>query len=180
MNNFRKLALKMDNLFETVALLALLGVVLIVSVQVITRKLFNFVFFWSEEVTLVLLVWFSFMGMAIGFREYLHIGVDALTERLPQWFNDKLDKVIQFVNFGVGLYLLYYGWDFTVLAHESTLAATKLPNSVVYAVMPITGFMISAYSLLQLFGIDTKRHQGNEVEMVDMEVGSETESEVKK
>ncbi|MGQ7277295.1 TRAP transporter small permease subunit [Brevibacillus thermoruber] len=31
--------------------------------QVFTRKLFNFVFFWSEEVTLLLLGWLAFMGL---------------------------------------------------------------------------------------------------------------------
>ncbi|WP_416358653.1 TRAP transporter small permease subunit [Brevibacillus thermoruber] len=39
------------------------------TMQVFTRKLFNFVFFWSEEVTLLLLGWLAFMGIALGFRE---------------------------------------------------------------------------------------------------------------
>jgi TRAP-type C4-dicarboxylate transport system permease small subunit len=42
---------------------------------------------------------------------------------------------------------------------ESTLPATKLPNSALYVVMPLTGVMICAYSILQLMGIDTTRHK---------------------
>lgn len=161
----RKFARTLDAFFETFAILSLLSMILIVTMQVITRKLFNFVFFWSEEMTLLLLVWFSFMGMAIGFREELHLGIDTFTDFFPYWFNIILNKVIDASIVAFGLYLVVYGWEFTVMMNESTLAATKLPNSVLYFVMPVTGFMTSCYAMLHLFGIDTKRHKGAEVEM---------------
>ncbi|EAX48861.1 Tripartite ATP-independent periplasmic transporter, DctQ component [Thermosinus carboxydivorans Nor1] len=162
MQLLRRIALALDTALETFALLALLSMILIVTMTVFTRKLFNFVFFWSEEVTLLLLVWFAFMGMAIGFREGLHLAMDTITGLFPKWFNKGLDKLIQLSTFAFGLYLIIQGWDFTVLMHDSTLAATKLPNSTLYAVMPVTGFMVCAYSALQFFGVDTKRHQGLE------------------
>ena len=70
-----------------------------------------------------------------------------------------LDKVIHVSTFLFGLYLIVYGWSFTSLMAESTLPATKLPNSALYVVMPITGVMCCAYSALQLMGYDTKRHE---------------------
>ncbi len=165
MEALKKIALAIDTLFESVALLGLTSMILIVTMQVMTRKLLNFVFFWSEEMTLLLLVWFAFMGMAIGFREHLHLGVDSFTEFLPAKANLILDKIIGLSIFAFGVYLIWYGWDFTVMMHESTLAATKLPNSVLYVVMPVTGVMTCAYSALQVAGFDTRRHKGNEVEM---------------
>lgn len=165
MEALKKIALAIDTLFERIALLGLTSMILIVITQVMTRKLFNFVFFWSEEMTLLLLVWFAFMGMAIGFREDLHLGVDSFTAFLPDRVNRALDKIIGLSIFAFGVYLIVYGWEFTVMMHESTLAATKLPNSVLYVVMPVTGVMTCAYSALQVAGIDTKRHKGNEVEM---------------
>ncbi|HWR39522.1 MAG TPA: TRAP transporter small permease, partial [Patescibacteria group bacterium] len=161
----KKIALKVDTFFESFALIALTCMILTVALQVITRKLFNFVFFWSEEMTLLLLVWFSFMGMAVGFREDLHMGVDSFTTYLPDWFNKILDKVIDLGTLAFGLYFVAYGWDFSVLMHESTLPATKLPSSALYFVMPVTGTMTCAYALLHLFGINTKRHKGAEIEM---------------
>lgn len=165
MEALKKIALAIDTLFERIALLGLTSMILIVITQVMTRKLFNFVFFWSEEMTLLLLVWFAFMGMAIGFREDLHLGVDSFTAFLPDRVNRALDKIIGLSIFAFGVYLIVYGWEFTVMMHESTLAATKLPNSVLYVVMPVTGVMTCAYSALQVAGFDTKRHKGNEVEM---------------
>jgi TRAP-type C4-dicarboxylate transport system permease small subunit len=50
------------------------------------------------------------MGMAIGFREDLHMGMDSFTEFLPAKFNLVLDKVIGLCTFGFGLYMIIYGW----------------------------------------------------------------------
>lgn len=156
---WKRFFLAVDSFVESFCLLSMLTMVIIVSVQVVTRKLFNFVFFWSEEVTLLLLAWFAFMGIAIGCRENLHLSMDVLEGISSKKFITFLDKLIQASTFIFGVYLVIYGWEFTVLMGESTLPATKWPNSALYVVMPLTGVMICAYSLLQLMGIDTKRHK---------------------
>lgn len=156
---WKKALLAIDSFVESFCLLSMLTMVIIVSVQVVTRKLFNFVFFWSEEVTLLLLAWFAFMGIAIGCRENLHLAMDVIENFSSKKFINILDKFIEAATFIFGVYLIIYGWEFTVLMSESTLPATKLPNSALYVVMPLTGVMTCAYSLLQLMGIDTKRHK---------------------
>ncbi|MBP2636857.1 MAG: Tripartite ATP-independent periplasmic transporter, DctQ component [Firmicutes bacterium] len=172
MDLLKKIALKIDTFFESFAILALLGVIIVMFVQVLTRKFFNFVFFWSEEGILLCLVWFAFMGIAIGFREGVHMGVEALTDLLPASVNRWIDKWIDLMGLMYGLYFVVYGWEFTVLMFDSTLPATKLPNSIVYLVMPVSGLMVCAYSLLHLAGIDTKRHKGS-----DLEVGGDAEDQ---
>ncbi|CAM3617289.1 TRAP transporter small permease [Marinicrinis lubricantis] len=149
----------MDRIVEAFALLALAAMTVIVTLQVFTRKLFNFVFFWSEEITLLLLIWFSFLGIAIGFREKLHLAMDSLAKRLPQTADRILDKFISFCTLLFGGFLVFYGWDFTVLMHANRMSATEWPVSVMYAVMPITGVLIVFYSLLHLAGIRTSRHE---------------------
>lgn len=159
MSAVKRFLLAVDSFAENFCLLSILTMVIIVTIQVFTRKLFNFVFFWSEEVTLLLLAWFSFMGIAIGFREGLHLEMDLLEGFVSKRTIFYLDKLIQASTFLFGLYLIIYGWSFTSLMAESTLPATKLPNSALYVVMPITGVMCCAYSVVQLMGIDTKRHK---------------------
>ena len=73
MQSLQRVAIWIDEQIENFALLALLSMVLIVVLQVITRRVFNFVFFWSEEVTILLLGTFTYIGIAIGFREHLHL-----------------------------------------------------------------------------------------------------------
>jgi TRAP-type transport system small permease protein len=162
MNRLKKVALAIDDFIENFALVALTSMIIIVFIQVITRKVFNFVLFWSEEVTLLLMVWFSFMGIAIGFREKLHLAMDSVTKFFPKAVNRILDKIINICIFGFGLYFVVNGWAFTELMQGSTLPATKLPSSAMYVILPISGIMICIYSFLQLIGVQTERHHGIE------------------
>ena len=165
MQMLKMLLLKVDKLLEGFAILSLLAMILIVTMQVFTRKLFNFVFFWSEEITLLLLAWFSYMGIAIGFREKLHMNMDMIENFVSKRAIAFLDRVIDISTFAFGLYLIIAGWDFTLLMHESTLPATKLPNSLLYVVMPLTGVMTCAYSALQFFCYNIRRYSDVEEEI---------------
>ncbi|WP_028610058.1 TRAP transporter small permease [Paenibacillus harenae] len=148
-----------DRVVETFAVSAVALMTVIVTMQVVTRKFFNFVFFWSEEITLLLLIWFSFLGIAIGFRDRLHIAMDAFAKRLPKPFNRFLDVLIPLCNFGFGGFLVLNGWEFTMLMSNNSMTATGWSSSVMYVIMPITGIMICSYSILHLFGVDTVQHK---------------------
>lgn len=152
-----RIALAADRVVEGFAIVLLVAMILIVFMAVVTRKVFGFVFVWSEEVTLLCLTWFTFMGIAIGFRERLHLGMDIF-DRLPKAVLRVLDRLIDLVTFLFGLYLVICGWDFTLMMRGSILAATQLPNVVQYIVMPITGVLTCVYAGLQLFGRDLRRY----------------------
>ena len=86
----RRVLVGIDKLVEGTAIGFLVAMIVVVFVQVMTRKLFRFVFFWSEEVTLLLLTWFSFMGIAIGFREKLHLAMDMVSGLLGRRVRDQV------------------------------------------------------------------------------------------
>jgi TRAP-type C4-dicarboxylate transport system permease small subunit len=155
----KKAALWLDRFIENLALSAAALMTIIVTVKVLTRKLFHFDFYWSDEIILLLFIWFSFLGIAIGFRDHLHIAMDSFTRLFPKPFNRVLDYVIWVSMFLFGVYLIVYGWDFAKLMHPNTMTATKWPGSVPYIISPITGVLICVYSLLQMLGVDTARHR---------------------
>lgn len=161
----KRFALWFDKFFEAFALTALAVMTLIVTVQVITRKLFNFVFHWSEEITLLLLIYYGFMGVAIGFREHLHIAMESFSKLLPKWFQRALDKIIPLSIILFGIFMVRYGWQFTQLMYPNKLPATEWSVSVQYAIMPISGVMTIIYGFLQLIGINTVRHKETEDEL---------------
>jgi len=148
-----------DRAIEVFAVSMVALMTLIVTLQVITRKVFNFVFFWSEEITLLLLVWFSFLGIAIGFRDRLHLAMDALANRFPKRVNWWLDRVIALSTLLFGIYLIKYGWDFVQVVKNNTMTATGWSSAVKYIIMPATGVLTVFYALLQLLGIDTVRNR---------------------
>lgn len=143
----------------------LVSMIGIVFMQVVTRKIFNFVFFWSEEITLLSLTWFCFIGIAIGFRERLHLAMDMIESFTPKIIITILDRIIDICVFGLGVYLVIKGWEYCRLMSESTLPATEMPNSIQYYVVPITGVLTCVYSGLQLFGFDLRRYHKIEEEI---------------
>ena len=148
-------SLFVDRMIENFAVYSLIAMTLIVTMQVLTRKLLNYVFFWSEEITLLLLIWFAILGIAIGFREKLHLAMDSFTNMFPASWNKVLDKIIGLCTFMFGVYMVVYGWEFTVLMYPNTLAATQWSVSVMYVVMPISGVLVC---ILLVLGSDWYKH----------------------
>ena len=166
LRDLKQAAIRMDRAIETFAVSAVAVMTLIVTMQVVTRKLFDFVFYWSEEITLLLLIWFSFLGIAIGFRDRLHLAMDSFANLLPAVVNRWLGKVIALSTLGFGYYLVVYGWQFTTLMHGNRMTATEWPSSVMYVIMPITGILVSVYAVLDLLGIDTVQHKELDEEVI--------------
>ena len=160
----RSFFLMIDKLVDVFCIILLVAMILIVVMAVITRKGFGWMFGWSEEITLLCLTWFTFMGIAIGFRERLHLSME-IVEKLPPKLLRISDRFIDLVTFFFGLYLVIYGWNFAMMMRGSILAATQMPNLVQYIVMPITGVLTCVYSGLQFFGRDLRRYNVIEEEI---------------
>src|SRR5690606_17645149 len=86
--------LKVDSFIESMAIYMLMAMTLIVSLQVATRKIFNIVFFWSEEITILLLTWFSFSAIATGLPETIHLAMSAFTNLVPKSCNNAIDRIM--------------------------------------------------------------------------------------
>ena len=136
----RNFFLTIDKAVDVFCIILLVAMIVIVFTAVITRKGFGFMFAWSEEITLLCLTWFTFMGIAIGFRERLHLNMELVDiDKLPPKVLLVTDRFIDLVTFFFGLYLVIYGWNFAMMMRGSILSATEMPNLVQYIVMPITG-----------------------------------------
>jgi TRAP-type C4-dicarboxylate transport system permease small subunit len=171
-----KFFLMVDKIIEGYAIGLLAFLIINVFVAVIMRRLLGHMFPWSEEISLLCLTWFSFMGIAIGFREELHLGMDMFDHVLPKKLLLVWDRAIDVVVFGFGAYLVYFGTQFTLNMAGSRLAMTGWPNEVQYIVMPITGVLTCVYSILRLCGHDLRRY--NKIDEDAPGQSKETESHV--
>lgn len=153
-----RLFLFLDKVIEGYAIALLVFLIVNVFAAVIMRRFMGQMFPWSEEMSLLSLTWFSFMGIAIGFREDLHLSMDLIDHYLSPKAIVIWDKVIDLVVFAFGLYLCYFGLEFTLKMAGSTLSVTGWPNTLQYVVIPITGFLTSIYALLKFLGYDLKRY----------------------
>ena len=162
----RNFFVTIDKAIDGFCIILLVAMILIVVMAVITRKGFGWMFAWSEEITLLCLTWFTFMGIAVGFRERLHLSMEMIDiDKLPPKVLLVTDRFIDLVTFFFGLYLVIYGWNFAMMMRGSILSATEMPNLVQYIVMPITGVMTCVYAGLQFLGHDLRRYNVIEEEI---------------
>lgn len=142
MNILKNIKKRLDQLLIGAALTMLAAMIIIILYQVFSRQFLNHTPAWSEELSRILFVWVAFLGIAYGFKEKLHIAVGLVTELLPQSIQTILDVFAKLTIIGLGVLMIYYGGYFTILMMDSTLAGLRLPSSVLYAIIPITGFYI--------------------------------------
>ncbi|GAE91859.1 hypothetical protein JCM21714_825 [Gracilibacillus boraciitolerans JCM 21714] len=136
-------------LFTVLTMLAVMVVVIVV--QVFSRQLFSYTPSWSEELSRVLLVWISFLGVAYGVKEKLHIALGLVVNKFPKSVQHVFDIFSKLLLVGFGIMMVYYGYQFTVLMGGSTMPGTGLKSSCLYACIPIGGVFLILYGVELLF-----------------------------
>jgi TRAP-type C4-dicarboxylate transport system permease small subunit len=133
------------------ALVALMSsMVLAVTWQVVSRYLLSSSSSWTEEVARFLLIWIGMLGAAWAFRSRMHIGLDLLPKKLQGASARNLRWLTQGIIMLFALAVLVIGGGKLVLLTwelRQYSAVLGLPISVVYAVIPLTGLLITLYSI---------------------------------
>ncbi|MCC3144049.1 TRAP transporter small permease [Halanaerobium sp. Z-7514] len=142
-----------EKILSYIAMIFLVVMIVIVSATVFTRYVFNFTLRWSDEVALLMMIWFGFLGMALGVKECIHLSIEFFMSLLP----NKLQKIVYRIeDILVGLFgwfLLRYGWQLYNSTKRTRLPATQWSRGLLFIVLPIAGFLTIIYSLGKMFSI---------------------------
>ena len=133
-------------------------IVVVVSVQVISRKFLGTSIRWSEEVALFFMIWMAFISMAVGVQKGLHIAVGLFYNMLPPTAAKIVNKIDQIIVLGFGVFMVYYGALLVESTMSSTLPATQWPAGVEYLMIPVSGVFIVYFSLIAIFGLERYQH----------------------
>ena len=87
---------------------------------------------WAEEISLVLVVWFTFIALAHGVKAKLHINMNLLPSKIAQKLDPLLKKISDIIILFVGYIMVYYGIKLVNVTSRSILPASNLPASVIY------------------------------------------------
>ena len=127
---------------------ALAGVMLAsVLLAVVTRVAFRHSPPWSEEIALLSFGWIILLMTAAGVRDFSHARLDSLVKLLPAAPRRAADRLIAALIAGVGLYLLWAGWDYLVEMGGSRSAAMRYPMEILYASLPVASVLILLYGI---------------------------------
>lgn len=133
---------------EWFAMICMVVLTVIVFVDVILRYIFKQGFAWTQEVATLMLVWFSLIGMAIGVLEKIHISIEMFTSKLPAKAISILESVDHILMAAFGGLMVYYGVVIMNMTKLSTMPATKLPSSVLYVILPLSGILVFLNAIL--------------------------------
>ena len=130
-----------------VAVVGLWIIVGLVSWQVFGRYVLNDTPTWAESTALVLILYVTMLGAAVGVRDAGHIGLESLLILAPDGLRLRLEMVIHAL---VGTFGVIMAWNGAVLA-ESVMAykipTLGLPEGINHLPLVIAGILIALFSL---------------------------------
>ncbi len=94
---------------EFIVVITLATMAVIAFSNVVTRNLFNISLAFTEEITINLFVFLTFVGAAIGVRKNAHLGFSLLVERVSIPIRRWLVALIGVISIILFLIITYYG-----------------------------------------------------------------------
>ncbi len=154
MNVIRKTVDQLHKVMVIIGQILLVLITVLTCVQVFCRYVLDFSLRWSEEVPLIMMVWFGFISLAIGVKKKLHISIELFFRMFPLSVQKVLLKFVDLSILIFGIIMIVYGWKLAGLMMASTMPATKMPTGYLYAIVPISGVFVAFDSLMNLLGLN--------------------------
>lgn len=155
--------MKVFNALVKYVLVVMLAVMFVLTtLQVILRYVFNSALSWSEELVRFIFVWATFLGAAIGVKEHIHIGVDAVVNLFPSRLRRCADTLVYLIILIFGIVLIAAGLPVVTLTHGQRSPALEMPMSYVYAAIPAAGVLVIFYAIGQIVHLWIKRKSTEE------------------
>jgi TRAP-type C4-dicarboxylate transport system permease small subunit len=114
--------------------------------NVVARYIFNSPIQWAEEFSRYAFIWVVFMGAAVCTKRKRHITIDTLVLALPRRMQSYFHVLADLTVLGLMVVIAYYGTILTASATQTT-ATLKVPQYIVYTVVPVSAVLIFLHSL---------------------------------
>ncbi|WP_343329730.1 TRAP transporter small permease [Polaribacter staleyi] len=141
---------KIDNILEKLVLFILALMLLSVVWQVFSRFILRNPSTITDEISSFSLIWLGLLGAAYATGKHLHLAIDLIPEKVVEKKQNLFDAIV---------YLSTFVFAFTVMViggvrlcqlsfqFGQTSATLEIPLGFIYLVVPISGILISYYSL---------------------------------
>ncbi|QJR14622.1 TRAP transporter small permease [Usitatibacter palustris] len=135
------------------AVAGLVFIVVIVAWQVFGRYVMNDSPTWTENLALVLVLYVTLIGAAVGVRDAGHIGMESLLILVPERVRLKLEIVIHVLIGLFGAAMMWNGWILGYSVASYKLANINLPESVRYVPLVLSGALIVLFSIEHILAL---------------------------
>ena len=128
-------------------------IVAIVAYQVFGRYVMNDSPTWAENLALVLILYVTLIGAAVGVRDAGHIGMESLLVLVPEGLRNKIEMLIHVLVAIFGASMAYNGWILGASVASYKLANINLSEAIRYVPLVVSGVLIILFSIEHLIAL---------------------------
>lgn len=144
----------LNRLFKAIEILiaVLLGIMIVlVFANVVARKVFNYGFVWSEEITRFSFIYLVYLGAIVAMKENRHLLVETVLVRLSHKVKKYLYAALQIIIIVLMILLTKGSYMLVIQTMNDSWAATHLPQGVIWASGLIAGTAIAVIAAVNLY-----------------------------
>lgn len=150
---YTRLCAAIARLCLRVGVAGLVLLVIAVLYQVIGRYVFNDTPTWAESSAVLLVLYVTMLGMAVGVRDAGHIGLESFLALAPDWLRLKMELLIHALVLVFGLLM---AWNCGLLAESVSgykIPTLGLSEAFKYAPPALAGVLITMFSIEHIIAL---------------------------
>ncbi len=130
-----------------IAVVGLMAIVACVAFQVFGRYVMNDTPTWAEAFALVLVIWVTMFGAAVGVRDAGHIGMESLLVLVPEHIRVRLELVIHALVGIFGALMAYNGGLLAISVMDYKIPTLGISEGLNHVPVAIAGALILLFSI---------------------------------
>ncbi|HET7031977.1 MAG TPA: TRAP transporter small permease [Casimicrobiaceae bacterium] len=135
------------------AIAGLVAIIACVSLQVFGRYVLNDTPTWAEALALVLVIWVTMFGAAVGVRDAGHIGMESLLVLVSEPVRNKLEIVIHVLSGVFGALMAWYGAVLAESVMGYKIPTLGIPEGLNQVPVSIAGALIVLFSIEHIIAL---------------------------
>ena len=140
----------LSKLSLVLAVIGLIAVILCVQWQVFGRYVMNDTPTWAEALAMLLVLFVTAFGLAVGVRDAGHIGLESMVALLPDRWRHRIEIVIHALVGLFGALMAQGGWLWATAKWGEKKPMLPVPDGIDYVPLVIAGVLIVMFSVEHL------------------------------